>query len=111
MTAEDFREIVLGMHGAVEGAHMKHPDFRANGRIFATLKPGEEAGVVKLSPDEQRELIRLHPAMFTPAAGAWGRQGWTVVRLAAAKKSAVRTAILLAHQGIISQPAPRRRSR
>jgi len=55
MTADDFREIVLSMDGAVEGAHMKHPDFRANGRIFASLKPGEEAGVVKLSPEEQQE--------------------------------------------------------
>lgn len=72
MTGDEFRELVLSMDGAVEGAHMKHPDFRANGRIFASLQPGEESGIVKLSPDEQYELIRLHPKMFVPAAGAWG---------------------------------------
>ena len=109
MTADDFRDIVLGMEGAVEGAHMKHPDFRANGRIFASLKPGEESGVLKLLPAEQREFIRLHPKTFVPAAGAWGRQGWTVVELAAAKKPAVRGAVLLAYQGVLAQASPRRR--
>jgi hypothetical protein len=111
MTADDFREIVLSMDGAVEGAHMKHPDFRANGRIFASLAPGEETGVLRLSPEEQQEFIRLHPKVFIPAAGAWGRQGWTTVPLAAAKKSAVRAAVLLAYQGVVAQPPPRRRSR
>ena len=74
MTADDFREIVLSLDGASEGAHMKHPDFRANGRIFASLKPGEREGVVKLSADEQAELVRTQPKTFAPAAGAWGRR-------------------------------------
>jgi len=29
MRADDFRRIALGMKGAVEGAHMGHPDFRS----------------------------------------------------------------------------------
>ena len=41
MTSDDFREMALAMHGAVERSHMKHPDFRANGRIFASIMPGE----------------------------------------------------------------------
>ena len=109
MTADDFREIVLSMDGAVEGAHMKHPDFRANGRVFASLTAGEETAVVKLAPEEQQEFIRLNPNSFVPAAGAWGRQGWTMVPLAAAKKPAVRGAVLLAYQGILALPPPRRR--
>lgn len=40
MTVQGFRRIALGMIGAVEGAHMGHPDFRVNGRIFATLQTG-----------------------------------------------------------------------
>ncbi|MDQ3487842.1 MAG: MmcQ/YjbR family DNA-binding protein [Acidobacteriota bacterium] len=111
MTADDFREIVLSMDGAAEGAHMKHPDFRANGRVFASLTPGEETAVVKLAPEEQQELMRINPKSFVPAAGAWGRQGWTMVPLAAAKKPVVRGAVLLAYQGIMSQPPPRRRKK
>jgi hypothetical protein len=37
MTADEFRELALSFAGATEGAHMRHPDFRAHGRIFATL--------------------------------------------------------------------------
>jgi hypothetical protein len=110
MTADDFRALALSLDGAVEGAHMQHPDFRANGRIFATLRADEATAVVKLVREEQQECIRLHPGMFAPAAGAWGRQGWTKVALAAASKDVVRTAVILAYQGIAAQPPPRRRS-
>jgi hypothetical protein len=37
MRAGDSRRIALGMEGAVEGAHMGHPDFRVDNRIFTTL--------------------------------------------------------------------------
>ena len=47
MTADDFRRLALGFDGASEGAHMNHPDFRANGRIFATLHPDNVRGMVK----------------------------------------------------------------
>ena len=47
--ADRFRRIALGMDGAVEGAHMGHPDFRANGKIFATLHPDLQTGMVKLT--------------------------------------------------------------
>lgn len=107
MTADDFREIALGMPGATEGAHMGHPDFRANGRIFASLHADDRSGTLKLSPEEQRELIRAHPTMFIPASGAWGRQGWTTVRLDAAEKTAVRGAMLLAWQNVAAKPRPR----
>ena len=37
MTAEQFRQMALALPEATELAHMHHPDFRVNGRIFATL--------------------------------------------------------------------------
>jgi hypothetical protein len=115
LTADDFREIVLDMNDAAEGAHMGHPDFRANGRIFASLNAKEDQGTVKLTPEEQQELMRAYPKVFMPAAGAWGRQGWTVVQLSAATKTAVRTAVLLAWQNVTSMPrkakSAKRRSR
>jgi predicted DNA-binding protein (MmcQ/YjbR family) len=110
MTADDFREIALSMDGASERAHMGHPDFRANGRIFASLHATEKSGTVKLPPDEQRELLRIHPKTFTPASGAWGRQGWTSILLDGADRAAVRGAITLAWQDVARQ-APGRASR
>jgi hypothetical protein len=41
MTVDEFRSLALGFPGTVESAHMNHPDFRAGGRIFATLGPDE----------------------------------------------------------------------
>jgi hypothetical protein len=60
------------MNGVVEGAHMGHPDFRVHGKIFATLHPDQQWGMVKLTPEQQRRFVREVPATFTPEKGAWG---------------------------------------
>src|SRR5688572_26286033 len=111
MTADDFRDIVLALDGAVEGAHMGHPDFRANGRIFASLHTGERFGMVKLPPDERAVLLRDHPGSCEASAGAWGRRGCTNVVLATARRPAVRAAVELAFAGIMALPPARPRAR
>ncbi len=65
---------------------MAHPDFRVGGRIFASLGyPDPKHGMVKLTPEQQTELLGTAPETFRPAAGAWGRSGSTTVLLASAK--------------------------
>jgi YjbR len=110
MTAKDFRRIALGMQGAVEGAHMAHPDFRAHGRIFATIDPSGTQGMVKLTPDQQRDYIAANPKMFVPAAGAWGRSGCTMVQFVAADHDTVGEAMTLAWQGTIKAKKPARKT-
>ena len=100
MTEDDFRDIALGFDGAIEASHMRHPDFRANGRIFASLHPDGRQGMVKLTPEQQRVLLEKAPAAFTPANGAWGRAGCTMVDLAAADRAAVVAAITDAWQNV-----------
>jgi hypothetical protein len=95
MTARQFRKIALGMIGAAEGTHMGHPDFRAHGKIFATLYPDGHNGMVKLTPEQQSDFISADPA-FKPASGAWGRQGCTTVILEEADPSTVGEAMTLA---------------
>jgi hypothetical protein len=110
MTADDFRALVLAHDGALEGAHMGHPDFRANGRVFASLHTQDRFGMVKLEPEEQRVLLHDHPESFTPSSGAWGRQGCTNVVLATANRTAVRGAIRLAFDAAMARtPAKPRR--
>lgn len=77
---------------------MGHPDFRAHGRIFATLHPDERHGMVKLTPEQQARFIRDHAAAFTPENGAWGRQGCTRVRLDAVDEETLGEAMTLAWQ-------------
>lgn len=80
---------------------MGHPDFRVNGRIFATLSADDERGMVKLTPAQQEEFIRAEPDTFEPASGAWGRQGCTMVRLASAGEELLGEAMTLAWQGMV----------
>lgn len=106
LSPEEFRQIALRMEDAIEGAHMGHPDFRANGRIFATLYPDGEWGMVKLTPDQQQEFMRADPTTFVPASGAWGRQGCTTVRLDSVDEAGLREAMKLAWQNTIkNRPA------
>jgi hypothetical protein len=107
MTPNQFRKIALGMDGAIEASHMNHPDFRANGKIFATIHPDNKQGMVKLTLAQQQDFMRRHPKMFVPAAGAWGRGGATMVQFAAADEEAVGEAMTLAWQGVMAAPPAR----
>jgi len=100
MTAKDFRRLALGLEGSAEGSHMNHPDFRVNGKIFATIDADNVQGMVKLTPEQQERLIREHPSMFFPAAGAWGREGSTMLTFAAAKEEVAGEAMTLAWQNL-----------
>jgi hypothetical protein len=101
MTPNEFRKIALGFPQAVESAHMQHPDFRVNGKIFATLGyPDSESAVVKLKPETQRLLVHSQPKTFEPAPGAWGRRGNTRIHLPAANSETVRQAIAEAWRSI-----------
>ena len=114
MTSERFRRIALGMKEAIEGAHMGHPDFRMNGKIFATLHADLKWGMVKLTPEQQEEFVRDHPAVFVPENGAWGRQGCTAVRLDAVDEETLGEAMTLAWRNVaartVSRPSKRGRS-
>jgi hypothetical protein len=96
MTAAGFRRIALALEGVTEGAHMNHPDFRLNGKIFATLHADLKHGMVKLTPDQQQALVRGAPAAFSPEAGAWGRAGCTKVMLKAVDEETLGEALTLA---------------
>jgi hypothetical protein len=111
VTPKAFRRIALGMNGAVEGAHMAHPDFRANGRIFATLYPDNTRGMVKLTPEQQQEFTRASPETFEPASGAWGRQGCTTVHLSAADEGTIGEAMTLAWQATTVKAAAKTKTR
>ena len=90
--------MALALDGAIEAAHMGHPDFRVDKRIFASLHTGDQFGMVKLTPEQQSLFMEDHPGAFEPEAGAWGRSGCTRVILTAAKEEAVGEALTLAWQ-------------
>jgi hypothetical protein len=103
MGPDDFRSLALALEGVIESAHMGHPDFRINNRIFATLHAGDRFGMVTLTPEQQREFIDGHPDTFTPEAGAWGRAGSTRVQLASANEEVLGEALTLAWQNAVKK--------
>src|SRR5438132_13428073 len=94
MTNDEFRTMALKIPAAVERSHMNHPACRVAGKIFASLGvPDKNWGMVKLTPEQQRAFIQKGPKVFRPSSGAWGRQGYTNVYLAAGKATIVRAAL------------------
>src|ERR1700712_4094465 len=97
MTAADFRRIALSLPGAEESSHMGSPDFRVDGRIFATLAHEKEGyGNLMLDPEHQAGFVGEGPDLFLPVRGGWGRMGATHIRLASATEDVLRGALLAA---------------
>ena len=94
MNAADFRRIALSLEGAEEGSHMGHADFRVDGRIFATLASQAQGyGNLMLTPEQQATFVEELPEVFLPVPGAWGRNGATHIRLAAANEDVLAGAL------------------
>src|SRR6201997_4404674 len=87
MTPSDFRRIALSLEGAEESSHMGSPDFRVDGRIFATLAAQAQGyGNLMLTPEQQAMFVAEAPDIFIPIHGGWGRNGATHLKLSAASE-------------------------
>lgn len=92
-TAAQWRKLALALPEAEEKSHFEQPDFRVRNKIFAGLSRAGDVGNLKLTPELQAMVLSSHPEAFYPAAGAWGRSGWTHVKLAKAKLAELRALV------------------
>lgn len=91
---------------------MAHPDFRAHGKIFATLGyPDQRWGMVKLTAEQQREFVLAEPLAFVPVKGAWGAKGATSVRLDKADEESLGAAMTAAVRNLSVKPASKARGK
>jgi len=104
-SVKDFRRLALALDGAIESAHMGHPDFRAHGRIFATIQHDAAWGGLMLTPEQQQSFLRDHPGAFKPAAGAWGASGSTLVHFASIDEDTMGEALTLCWQNAAAKSA------
>ncbi len=110
MTPDEFRAFALALEGSSEGAHHGTADFRANGRIFATLGwPDDGWAVLLLTPDERDLRMEASPEVFSPVHGRWGDHGHTRVRLAAACATEVTGALAVSWRIQMDKPKARPR--
>jgi hypothetical protein len=106
MTAARFRQLALALPQVSESEHMNHPDFRVGGKIFATLGyPGDDWGMVKLTPEQQAEVCRDFSTVFSPVKGAWGKRGCTGVKLAESRSPQLRPVLKAAWANIAPRSA------
>jgi hypothetical protein len=97
MNATDFRRIALSLEGAEESSHMGLPDFRVDGRIFATLAAQSQGyGNLMLTLEQQSAFVEERPDLFVPIAGGWGRMGATHIVLAKADEDSLTGALVTA---------------
>ena len=96
VTKSQFRKFALSLPETKEMMHMSHPDFRVRGKIFATIWPDDNFGMVKLTPAEQAILVQTDPDVFQPVKGTWGRRGATTICLALASETSVKQALIAA---------------
>ena len=80
---------------------MGNPDFRVNGRIFATLSgQARGRGVLKLTAEQQAEFVAELPDVFEPVQGGWGRMGMMYVVLDRADEETVRGVLMTAYKNV-----------
>ena len=78
---------------------MGSPDFRVDGRIFATLAAqGNGYGNLMLSPEQQAQFVQELPGVFLPIPGGWGRMGATHVVLSKVSQDVLHGALQTAWQ-------------
>lgn len=107
MTIAQFRQIALSMSGAEERSHMGHPDFRVNGKIFASVAdPKKDLAMVKVTLNQQASYLHTDPDTFYAASGAWGRSGCTMIRLQSADPEKIGEAMTAAWQAIVKKTKP-----
>ena len=94
-TGDDLRRIALSPEGTSEAPHFDRAAFRV-ARIYATLASDRQTANLKFAPDEQEFKCMLAPEAFSPIAGGWGRQGWTVAKLSALDAGDLRAALEIA---------------
>jgi hypothetical protein len=90
ISAAQFRKLALAFPEVEEKSHFEQPDFRVRNKIFAGLSQDHAQGTLKLTPELQAMVMSAEPDVFIPAAGAWGRSGWTRIVLAKAELPGLR---------------------
>jgi hypothetical protein len=94
-SARDLRRIAMSLEGTVEAPHFDRVAFKV-ARIYATLAADRLTANLKFTPDEQELKCLVAPEVFSPIPNAWGKQGWTTARLAAARVPELRRALEMA---------------
>jgi len=81
ISVSEVQDLALSFPETVESPHFEKTSFRVRKKIFLTLNRNKKEAVVKLSEKDQ-DIYCMEPGgAILPVEGAWGKKGWTVVKL------------------------------
>src|ERR1700761_1828525 len=106
---DDIRRLALALPEVVEADHHGMPSFRVRGKIFSTIHVAQPRMMVKLDPEDQRNLSEAHPGVVEAVPGYWGSKGSTFVWYEQAEDALIAMLVTMAHAGLA--PKPRRKPR
>ena len=106
--AATFRRVALSLDGTIEAPHFDRAAFKV-ARIYATLAADGLTANLKFTPDEQEFKCLVAGDAFAPIANAWGRQGWTAVRLDKVDGAELRAALEMAYLHALAKPKKARK--
>ncbi len=82
VTVDHVSRLARALPEVEEHDHWGHPAYRVGQRLFAVLWAKERIAILKLSTDQQHELLGIDP--YTFSADQWVEQdeeGWTKILL------------------------------
>ena len=79
-TKIQLQKISLALPEATEEPHFDKTSFRVKGKIFATYNDKEKWATLRFTPEEQAMFCKIGDYIF-PVPNAWGRLGWTHIRI------------------------------
>jgi predicted DNA-binding protein (MmcQ/YjbR family) len=97
---ETFKQIALSFPNAHEQAHFEKPSFRVGKKIFATYDARENQICLKLNEIDQSVFSAFDPATIFPVPNKWGKQGWTLFKLAQMREDLLTDALSTAYKNV-----------
>lgn len=75
------RKTALSFAETSEQPHFDKTSFRVQTKIFVTYNEKEKWATLKFKADEQEMFCKIDNENIFPVPNAWGRLGWTHVRI------------------------------
>ena len=98
-----FREWALSLPGVDEQPHFHMASFRANKKIFSTLREEEKRAMLKLSLVSQSVYCSYDVTVFSPVPGGWGAKGATLVDLRTVPPDICKEALITAYEEVTAK--------
>ena len=81
VSTDQVQSLALTFAETSESPHFEKSSFRVRKKIFATMDSSKNEVVVKLTDTDQDIYCSANGGVIQPVDGAWGKKGWTLVRL------------------------------